>query len=362
MIRSIVVASGGTGGHISPGIALAETLVEHKEKYKMDFILIHSVKRNLNNPDLQNPPCPVIWHDSPRLSKWNFLIFPILFLKNLIITFYSFRKFKVDAVISMGGYSSLPSLIYALLFRKKIFLCEQNCVVGRVNKLFWRFADKVALSFPLAKPNDLKRNWKVIGNPVRKKIIPNISVKVNKEFSERKKEKLNVLVMGGSQGSRQINNMVIRSMENDEIAKKINFRMLTGTSLYEEAKKKSAKNLDLISYSIDMKSHYEWANLVIARSGAGVLSECTIFAIPMILIPYPFAADNHQEANARYFETNGAAFVISRRDEDEAELVSLLLSFLSDMEILNEASKKSLSLSRVNASYETVHYFIEAKS
>lgn len=356
-----MISAGGTGGHISPGIALAETFIEFKDHFECESVIIHSVKRNLNNPDLQNPPCLVVWHDSPRLSKWNFLIFPILFTKNLLITFFQFRKLKVDVVISMGGYSGLPALIYAIVFRKNIFLCEQNCVMGRVNKLFKNFAKKVALSFPLSDTTELQNNFKIIGNPIRKKVIPSISIKVNREISAKKKEKLNVLVMGGSQGSRQINNMVIRAMENDEVAQKINFRMLTGTSLYEETKKKNTKQLDLISYSIDMKEHYEWANLVVARSGAGVLSECAVFAIPMILIPYPYAADNHQEMNAKYFESNGAAFIINSESEDETELVKLLLSMSSNLEILNEASKMSLSLSRINASYDTLNFFLKEK-
>ena len=359
MIRSVIIAAGGTGGHISPGVALAETLVEKKGSFQIDSLRIYSLIRNKNNPDLQDPPCPVLWHNSPRLSLKNFIFFPALFVLTFVRTVLQFRSLRVDCVIAMGGYSTVPSILYAILFRKHLFLCEQNCISGKVTRYFSRYAEKIAFSFPPEYSSDLIKSYRVIGNPIRKKIIPLVSIKVSKPLPEQKKNKLNVLVMGGSQGARQINNMVLNVMDHGEISKLFNFRLLTGSSLYEEAKAKTSGDADLISYSDDMKSHYEWANLVIARSGAGVLSECAAYAIPLILIPYPYAADNHQEANARYFEKEKAAFVISQKDEDDSVLIRILMEISRNFEILNEASMRSLSCARINASYETLRYFFE---
>lgn len=358
MIRSIIIAAGGTGGHISPGIALAESLMDQKKELGFESLCIHSLIRNKDNPDLRDSPCPVIWHNTPQLS--NFITFPFLFILNFIKTIFQFNKLKVDCVIAMGGYSSLPALLYAVLFRKKIFLCEQNRVVGRVTRIFRKYSNKIAFSFPPVNINEFKEgSFKVLGNPLRKKIIPDAKSIMNKSQVVNKKEKLNVLVMGGSQGARQINNIVISSMNNPEIAKNFSFRILTGTSLYDEAKAKTEKSADIISYSENMKTHYEWANLVIARSGAGVISECSVYGLPQILIPYPFAADNHQVANAEFFEENAGAWVLNQKDENNTKLVSILVSIAKNREILLPITEKSLRCARVNASGDTVNYFFK---
>ena len=359
MIRSIIIAAGGTGGHISPGIALAESLVDLKSEIGFENLFIHSLVRNKDNPDLRDSPCPVIWHNTPQISK-NILTVPTLFAYNFLKTVYQFRKLKVDCVIAMGGYSSLPALLYATIFRKKIFLCEQNRVVGKVTRIFKRFADKIAFSFPPINIEEFNPDsFKIPGNPLRKKIIPDSKMSAGKMQVVNKKEKLNVLVMGGSQGARQINNMVISSMNNPEIAKNFSFRLLTGTSLYDEAKAKSAKSADIISYSENMKTHYEWANLVIARSGAGVISECALYALPQILIPYPYAADNHQVANAKYFEDNAGAWVLNQKDESNSKLMEILLSIAKNREQLVAITEKSLQCARVNAANNTVRYFFK---
>jgi UDP-N-acetylglucosamine--N-acetylmuramyl-(pentapeptide) pyrophosphoryl-undecaprenol N-acetylglucosamine transferase len=357
VIRSIIIAAGGTGGHISPGIALAESLMDLKSEIGFENLSIHSLVRNKDNPDLRDAPCPVIWHNTPQLSK-NIITVPVLFLFNFIKTVFQFRKLKVDCVIAMGGYSSLPALLYAVLFRKKIFLCEQNRVVGKVTRIFQRFANKIAFSFPPVNIEDYSSiSYKIPGNPLRKKIIPDPKLNTGKMQVVNKKEKLNVLVMGGSQGARQINNMVISSMNNPEVVKNFNFRLLTGTSLYDEAKAKSGKSADIISYSENMKTHYEWANLVIARSGAGVISECALYALPQILIPYPFAADNHQVANAKYFEENAGAWVLNQRDESNSKLMEILLSIAKNREQLVAINEKSLQCARVSAAVNTVRFF-----
>ncbi|MBK8393974.1 MAG: UDP-N-acetylglucosamine--N-acetylmuramyl-(pentapeptide) pyrophosphoryl-undecaprenol N-acetylglucosamine transferase [Leptospiraceae bacterium] len=358
-MRSIIIAAGGTGGHISPGIAIAESLMDLKSEIDFESLAIHSLLRNKDNPDLKEAPCPVIWHNTPQLNK-NIITLPFLFSYNLLKTIFQFRKQKVDCVIAMGGYSSLPAIIYAILFRKTIFLCEQNTIVGKVTKYFSKYASKIAFSFPPVSLEKIKtKNVRILGNPLRKKIIPDLKPNSGKISAVNKKEKLNVLVMGGSQGARQINNMVISSMNNPEISKNFNFRLLTGTSLYDEARAKSQKTADIISYSENMKTHYEWANLVIARSGAGVISECALYALPQILIPYPYAADNHQVANADYFRDNAGAWVLNQKDENTSTLVDILLEIANDRESLINVAHKSFSCAKINASIDTVKFFFK---
>jgi UDP-N-acetylglucosamine--N-acetylmuramyl-(pentapeptide) pyrophosphoryl-undecaprenol N-acetylglucosamine transferase len=359
-MKHVLIAAGGTGGHISPGVALAEVLVEKKKELGIDSVYIHSLTRNKDNSDLKEVPCKVIWHTTPQFSKNPFL-FPFSFLINFIITCIEFKKVKIDVIIAMGGYSSLPSILFAILFRKKLFLCEQNRIIGKVLRNFLKFADKIAFSFePINFDSTKNSHYKILGNPIRKKILPDIKDISNKLQITTKKEKIKVLVMGGSQGARQINNMVLSLMNHSDISKNYQFRVLTGSNLYEETKAKSNDSkAELISYSEDMKSHYEWANLVIARSGAGVISECSIFALPQILIPYPFAADNHQSANAKYFEEKAGAWLIEQRDEDNTKLTKILLEILQNREILVQRANLSLGSSKPSASLDTIKYFFE---
>ncbi len=361
MKHRIAILAGGTGGHISPGIALAEILTDRSDFFSVEFVCLHSLKRNSNNPDLESSPCLVLWHNSP-LWKWTrFLTFPILFFFDFIRTFFQFKKHKINAVIGMGGYSTIPGLVYALIFRKSIYLCEQNCMPGKITRIFARFSKKLAYSFP--SQIDLGKDSKILGNPIRKRVLPEkINLRLNENLTDNRKTQINVLVLGGSQGARQLNNMILNALENSEIASKFQFRLLTGTALYEETKEKASENTELISYTNDMKPNYEWANLVIARSGAGVVAECLIFGLPMILVPYPFAADNHQKANADFLEKEGAASVIHSTSEDPRELISILLKWKTNTEALKEMGHNSLRLSNINSAFQTIQYFLKQES
>jgi UDP-N-acetylglucosamine--N-acetylmuramyl-(pentapeptide) pyrophosphoryl-undecaprenol N-acetylglucosamine transferase len=357
LIQNVVIAAGGTGGHISPGIALAEFLNANKSEYNIHSIYIHSLERNKDNPDLVDSPVPIIWHDIPQFNlKSIFLFYKYIYF--FISTLKNFYNLKIDCIIAMGGYSCIPSLVYGILFKKKIFLCEQNRIIGKVIRSFNSYAEKIAFSFPpvnfTASP---KTEIAILGNPLRSKIYPidkNISIK-NKQIS--KKDKINTLVMGGSQGARQINNILLSIMDNPEIVKNFNFRLLSGTNLYDETKKKSTNPVDIISYSQDMKTHYEWANLIIARAGAGVISECVLHALPVVLIPYPYAADNHQSENAKYCEDNYGFKVLYQKDEDNTGLLKTLLDIVQDKSCLSLSSSKSLEGARPNATKDTVDFF-----
>ena len=358
MIKNVIIAAGGTGGHISPGIAIAEFLFKNKNNYSIENIYIHSLNRNLDNPDLRDSPVPILWHDIPQFNLKSILFF-YKYVYYLIKTFTDLKTKKIDCVIAMGGYSCIPSLLYAILFKKKIFLCEQNRITGKVVRSFKRFASKIAFSFePI--DHDLKStsiDSKILGNPIREKIYPNQREVLLKNKHLSKKDKINALVMGGSQGARQINNILLSALENIDIIKNYNFRLLSGTNLYNETIQKSKNPIDIISYSNDMKSHYEWANVVIARSGAGVISECVLHSLPVILIPYPFAADNHQTENAKYCEDNYSFKVLYQSDEDSTAIIKILLEFSLNKSILENLAQKSYSGAKPNATKDTVDFF-----
>lgn len=362
MIKNVIIAAGGTGGHISPGIALAEFLNKFKNDYHIENIYIHSLNRNLDNPDLRDSPVPILWHDIPQFNIKSILYF-YKYIYYFTKTFIELNNKKIDCVIAMGGYSCIPSILYAILFRKKIYLCEQNRIIGKVVKSFRKFAEKISFSFePIDHDfNSAKIESRVLGNPIREKVYPNQKEVLLKNKQLSKRDKINALVMGGSQGARQINNILLSALENPEIIKNYNFRLLSGTNLYDEAKQKSKNPVDIISYSNDMKTHYEWANLVIARSGAGVISECVLHSLPVILIPYPYAADDHQSENAKYCEENYGFKVLYQKDEDSTAMIKILLEFAENKTILEELAHKSFSGSKPNATKATVDFFFGTK-
>lgn len=353
-MRRIVIAAGGTGGHISPGIALLEEIQKSKDQFGIEAVFLHSPRRNKDNPDLQEPGCSILWHNLPQFKWKNSIIFPFVFLYELSRTFLVFRKNKINTVIGMGGYTSLLSILVAILTRKPFYLCEQNCMPGKITRTFWKRAEKLACSFPLRDPIPEGVNSKILGNPVRSSVIPKTPSLKNQTFTSR--NQVNVLVLGGSQGARQINTMVVGAMQDELIQKNFKFRVLTGTNLYQEFKK-SSNQVEAISYSRDMATHYEWADLVVARSGAGVLAECTIYALPMILIPYPYAMDNHQKENANYFLKEKACILIDTKESLSKPLVDSLTGLWEDQDQFIAMAMASLSLARINASHDTLVYF-----
>ncbi|NCN10928.1 MAG: UDP-N-acetylglucosamine--N-acetylmuramyl-(pentapeptide) pyrophosphoryl-undecaprenol N-acetylglucosamine transferase [Leptospira sp.] len=353
-MRTILIAAGGTGGHISPGIALLEQLTRSKENYDLATVYLHCPLRNKNYPDLKDSDFKIIWHNLPQFKISNSIIYPFLFLIQFIKASLNFNRNNITTVIGMGGYTSVLALLYAVIFRKELFLCEQNCIPGKITRIFWNFAKKIALSFPIENNTNTKVKTAILGNPVRSAVIPKTPGIKNQKFSD--KNMMNVLVLGGSQGARQINEMVIGAMSDSFINKHIKFRVLTGANLYNEFQKSSSA-VEAISYSKDMGSHYEWADLVVARSGAGVLAECSVFSLPMILIPYPYAKDNHQMANAKYFESQGACILIDSKSSESNLLIDHLKSLYQEDGKLLQMSIASLQASKINSSSDTLNFF-----
>ena len=354
MKKNVVIAAGGTGGHISPGIALAEAIHKQKNKLFIESVFIHTLNKNKDNPDFKNTNCDILYHNTPSISHEK-LFFPFLFILDLFQTIFYFIKLKINVVIAMGGYSSLPAILYAILFCKELYLCEQNCIPGKVNRIFFRFSKKIAFSFPPSIPSK-NLSYKVIGNPVREKVVPSVNYNFEQKLHTKK---MNILAMGGSQGARQINNMISKLLEDDDLLEYYNVRIISGANLYNETKEAvGKKEVEVLAYSDDMKAQFEWAHIVVARSGAGVLAECALYGLFLILVPYPFAADNHQEANAKYFENLGVK-VLYQKDEDIQQLKQIFLHLKSNKQELLTVSKNLGTIANPKAAEETIHYFFK---
>ncbi len=339
--RNILVTAGGTGGHISPGTALAAELRECGQI--VNFLTLH---KNKDNYDLINGSSAVYSYDAPSLSGGirSAVTFIPRFTAALIKAASVIRSTETDTVAAMGGYPCLPALTAALLLRKRIVLFEQNVQPGKVTRWFRPFADHVFWTFPPALEgfSEDKKNH-VTGNPIR----PEIRKKLTEAAAQKKKKRkdFTVLVLGGSQGARQLNEMVLSIVKKEHRQNRFKIRwLLQCGSLHLEKlqagfPESEYPELKLFAYHTAVQELYLQADVLISRAGAGIITEAAVFGLPSVFVPYPYAADNHQLANARYFESRGAAVVLDQKDSDPAALENVLKKLIENPEERESMSK-----------------------
>ncbi|MDH5656614.1 MAG: undecaprenyldiphospho-muramoylpentapeptide beta-N-acetylglucosaminyltransferase [Spirochaetia bacterium] len=352
MDSTVLIVAGGTGGHIAPGIALAEELI--KQEKKLVFL---SLERNRQYPDLIRPSFPVEFYKAPSLSGIkNKLIFPFMLVSSMFRVRGIIKKFGITSMICMGGYSTVPAALYASLFRVSLFLCEQNAMPGKATVLFGRFADQIYLNFPdrSGKLKKFSEKSVIAGNPLRTSIL-NQAKRGKKETKN-----LSVLVLGGSQGAVQLNEMSAAAIPQ---TKGVNWTIQCGDNNIEAMQKTLAEHgiqdAELFGFHSDIHRFYRNADVLICRAGAGVLSEGCLFGLPMILIPYPYAADDHQKKNALYLEEKGAAFVISTKENNPDELINYLKRLQTNSKLRESMGKASLASSKKEASETIVKSILE---
>ena len=269
------------------------------------------------------------------------VLFFINLLKAMVIFPQIAFKEKPKAIIASGGYSSLVPILWAIILHKKFFLLEQNRIPGRLSKYLSRWAKEVYLGFPLSKK--IKARTVYTGNPLRAELS-------QKNCHDDGKT---VLVLGGSQGARFIN---VNTVELASLMPNLNFVIQTGKRDYESVKQLvKSNNCRLIDFTLSMEKFYERATIVISRAGGMVLSEILSFGIPSIIIPFPFATDNHQAANAQFLTQNSAAIILDQNrrsgySQDFVEQLKTTLELLiNNKEKLNQMSKNARLLAKDNA-------------
>lgn len=316
----IVFAGGKTGGHLYPGIALAQHF-----KDKGCDVCFFSTYAQLDKDILK----------TQNIKNFPIKSYPIT-LKNIIKNFmaglqalYYLLKVNPCIVIGLGGYPSALPVFMAKLLGKRIFLLEQNVKMGKANLFLSKFADKVFLAFK--ESLDYCKNDKFVytGNPIRKEVQEVLNFNKKDICNELKldTEKKIVLIIGGSQGARIINETVIDIVEEKE---DIQFIHVTGKDNFEQIKNKYQKtsNIKLISFTNDLGKLMYISDLIISRAGGGVVSELMFLNKKSILIPFFNAKENHQLYNAQVLEKQGRASIIEEKDLNKDVLKEKLLYFL----------------------------------
>ena len=335
--KKLLVMAGGTGGHIFPAIAVAQTL----QKQEWDICWL-GTKDRMEAQLVPKYAIPIRFIQISGLrGKGIKALFnaPFTILRAVLQAKKIIQEEKPDAVLGMGGYVSGPAGVAAKLCGVPIILHEQNAIAGLTNKLLGKIASCVLQAFPTA-----FSNAEVVGNPVREDLfeMPNPDIR----FSDRE-EKLRVLVVGGSQGARVLNHTFPKVMVH--LADKLEIRHQVGKGAVEEVSQLYGENLEQVKITefIDnMAEAYAWADVVICRSGA--LTVCEIAAVGAAAIFVPFQhKDCQQYLNAKYLSDVGAAKIIEQADLTPEILVNYLKNFTR--ENLLQMALKAKTMSMPNA-------------
>lgn len=307
-VNHVLIAAGGTGGHVYPALAVADYLREHDVK-----VTWVGTKNGLENRVV---PAANISLELIRISGLrgkgllNLLFVPMKLVLAIIQVIKIFLRVKPDAVLGMGGFVSGPCGLAAFILRKPLYLHEQNAIPGLTNKVLSSVATKVMQAFPDSFKG--KKNIISMGNPIRKDITELAKPEIR--MGERQ-DNIRLLIIGGSLGAQALNENVPQALS--EITKELqpNVWHQTGKNKLDatlENYKKAHIDAKVTEFIENMAEAYEWADLVICRAGALTISELANAGVAAILVPYPHAVDNHQSANAKYLSGSGAAIVIQQ--------------------------------------------------
>lgn len=340
---TILIAAGGTGGHLYPAIAVAEEIRREHPDINVIFVGTRDRIEAKEVPRAGFPFHPIDIH-APRKSFTSLLTFPFKFGKAISDCISLIRKEKPSAMLGAGAYLSVPVGIAAWLSGVPIALLEINSIPGSANKLLARFAKKLFLAYTEAAsnfPSRISASATVCGTPVRAGLgDERMAPEAARQAFGLDATCTTILVFGGSLGARAINE-VMKECAGTLAAKGYNILWQTGRSTnVSELQKQfaSVPNVHITEYIYNMDQAYRAADLVVCRAGASSLAELAQLGKPALLVPWSGAMDNHQEHNARSFERDGAAIVL-RDNELRTQFSQTIFALLEEPERLNTMSK-----------------------
>ncbi len=325
---NILIIAGGTGGHVYPALSIAN---EFQDDGNTIFWIgkKNSLEENIAlREDFSFYPIKALGF----LGK-NFFakISSIFFLfAALIRSFFLISNIKPDIIISTGGYLSLaPSLIGSLFC--PLFIHEQNSIPGLTNRILHKRSKITFEAFPDTF-NNLKNKVKCVGNPIRDDILNTPSINKSNEA------KFNILILGGSQGSKQINDILINILQTKKIPSHWSFVHQAGKLISNELKHaytESGNEFVIKEFLENISEAYQFCDIIISRSGAMTVSEICSVQKPSILLPLPWSSENHQYTNAEYLKNRGAAEIIDSDVSNSIQLLELLINLENDHNRLN---------------------------
>jgi UDP-N-acetylglucosamine--N-acetylmuramyl-(pentapeptide) pyrophosphoryl-undecaprenol N-acetylglucosamine transferase len=358
----LLIVGGGTGGHISPGIALYEVF---KEKGVDVYLLAGNNDRRFSSiADVESEDLHLYGAPSFTRNVLKMPIFVTRFILSILRALRILKKLSIDGVISMGGYVSAPAIIAAIVAGIPFYLCEQNSIPGRVTRFFSKRAKIVFTTFS-ATGNYFSENVRVdhFGNPIRRRVFTDAGREAARRHFSLGHCKRVILAIGGSQGALRINELIFGLKKKFPAEfKDVGLIWSTGEFSYGDYKMKvqnvGGGSVFLSSFIDDIGLAYEASDLAISRAGAGVMAELAATALPSILIPYPYAAMDHQDLNADEFVIAGAAVKISNEDALPEKVGTELFDLLHNKMRLSQMARNASAISRRNASRDIAEKII----
>lgn len=357
-----IISGGGTGGHIYPALAIANKI---KERYADAQILFVGAKGKMEMKKVPEAGYKIIglWISGfQRRVTIDNLYFPFKVLFSYIAANNIIKRFKPHAVVGVGGYASGPIMLAATRSRIPSLIQEQNSYAGLTNRRLGKRVNKVCVAYEHMERYFPKDKIVLTGNPVRKDIL-NITEKRDRALIHfnLSRDKRTILVLGGSLGARTINNSISGDLEKI-IDAGVQLIWQTGRFYYDEmvarAKNKDLANIRILEFIKEMDLAYAAADVVISRAGALSISELCLVGKPVVFVPSPNVAEDHQTKNARALLEKHAAVLI-KDQVAERKLIDEALSLLQDEEKQKELSKNIKSLARPNAADDIVNQLIE---
>ena len=345
--KTILIMAGGTGGHVSPGLAVAHYLREQMQAQVIWLGASTGIETEL--VPAAGIPFYTISISGLRRSGWRrLLLAPWQVSVAVWQAVRLIRQLKPTVVLGFGGFASGPGGLAAWLCRVPLIVHEQNAVIGMTNKILSHFATRCLQAFPDAFP--AKYAAEVTGNPVKHSIeaLP----APEQRFAARDKAVLHLLVVGGSLGAKRLNEIVPAAIM--QLAPELSLEVLHQTGKAEvtavtERYAGVACAVRVTPFIADMAEAYAWADLVISRAGALTVSELAAAGVGSILIPFPHAVDDHQTKNAHYLVANGAAHLMSDAALSVAALVQQLKQYDADRTTLLRMAQAARGLRRQHA-------------
>lgn len=326
----VLFAGGGTGGHLFPALAIAEEVMRLDKNNEIEFVGTRYGIEYRMKEKLGYPLSLISMRGLPRKISLSLFIFPFRLIWTVMQSIKLMNRFRPDIVIGTGGYVAGPPIIAASMKNIPCVIQEQNSFPGLVTRKLASRTNMIYLAYRKAEeylPKDVNRM--LVGNPVRSSINSGDKAQAYEKFG-LKPDRKTILILGGSQGARKINNAAldgIRFLDNS-----VQLLWQCGEGDYKDVTERLDKKdfvVSLFPFSKNMELVYAVADIAIARAGALTIAELTACGIPSILIPYPYATANHQDYNAREIEKAGAAEVIADNEIDSINPIQRAISILA---------------------------------
>ena len=353
----VLIAGGGTGGHVYPGIAVAEEIARTRKNAEVVFV---GTRRGIEAQAVPEAGFRILFTWSrglPRRAWWRWPVAVISNLVGFLQALWIVMAEKPDVVLGTGGYVSGPVTLAAGLLRRPIVLQEQNSIPGLANRWLAQIADEVHLSFVEARTYFRRRDHlKVTGNPIRAYILGGDRDSALKEFGLTP-DRPTVFVFGGSRGAHRINEAGLEAMRRLKGRVNVQFILQTGREDFEWARGRVEQEelpAKVLPYLRRIHQAYAAADLVVCRSGAMTLAEIAACGTPSILVPYPHAAHDHQVVNAANLVDRGAAAMIPDRELTGERLAQEIAHWLSDRQALSRMSANARTVARPDAAERIV--------